>query len=167
VTAPDRTVGWWTDLAAQAIAELAQASLGLPGADVLARDAAVPEPMYGAVISLIGEADRLEIGLFSDSEGCARLASLMLGMEPEDDDMVVDAVCELSNVLAGLTKRKLGDASEGFDIGLPLYIRGSMSVPDHVERAGLRVRLGQTDVSLLLLRTLKEERLHAAATGTC
>ena len=158
----------WAEAAKAAVVELASVSLGLSEAAVLGSEAGLPENMTGALVPLVGPQESLDVGLFADAEGCGRLSASMLGMEPEDQDMVVDAMCELSNVLAGLVKRKLLEGPDNFEIGLPVYIRGALAVAEGVESATMHVKLGTVDAKVVLFRHVKQaasEGSYAAASG--
>jgi len=168
VSPPPHPVDWWAGIAAASITELAQVSLGLAGVEPSPHTVELPRQRDGSIISLVGDQESLEIGLFSDTEGCRSLASRMLGMEPEGEEMVVDAMCELANVLAGLTKRKLAAADAKFEIGLPLYVRGSIAVGDAAEAVSIPVRLGNAGVEVVVLRNLNPAPSggsHAAASA--
>ena len=62
----------------------------------------------------------------SFSKGCIlRIVSNMLGEEfTEIDDIVIDAVGELTNMISGGTKKRLSDKGFSFNMAIPSMIRG-------------------------------------------
>ena len=151
MTAPLRNVEDFLQLVAESTNELAKGALGLDGATVLERQAGLPRGVEGSCVALVGDECSLQVGLSSSPEGCRALAGAMLGMEPEGDEMVVDAICELVNVLAGVVKSKVTDSHWAFQIGLPVFVRGSLEVNAHVAAATAEVTLGSVPAHVLVL----------------
>ena len=115
----------------------------------------LPENAQGSFISLVSEADTVQVGFLSTKEGLALLAKAMLGMTPEDelsDSDMTDAVGEIINVVAGGVKRRLNDSTGGMKLGLPMFIEGKVAYGDSQEMMAAHILLGSVPVHLLVLR---------------
>jgi hypothetical protein len=144
---------WWNGVALESAAEVGRTTLGGVTVKAMGHDEVVPPGCHGALVALAAERESLEIGVFCSPEGCRGLAALMMGMEPEDDEMTVDAVSELVNVLAGMTKRRLPVAAASYNIGLPLFVKGAVEVLERVERSTARLQIGEVEANLVVMRT--------------
>ncbi len=151
MSAPLQRVEDLLQVAAESAEEVAKGALGLDGATVVERQAGLPHGVEGSCVALVGDECSLQVGLSSSPEGCRSLAQSMLGMEPDGDEMVVDAMCELVNVLAGVVKRKVTDSHWAFQIGLPVFVRGRLEVNAHVSTAAAKVLLGAVPAHVLVL----------------
>jgi hypothetical protein len=149
----DELTRWWTGVAVETTTEVCRTTLGGVPLESMSFGETVPAGCHGALVALAGERESLEIGLFCSPEGCRGLAALMIGMEPEDEEMTVDAVSELVNVLAGMTKRRLTESPVSYNIGLPLFVKGSVEVLDRVQQASARLKIGEVEASLVVMRT--------------
>jgi hypothetical protein len=153
VTTGTTSLDWWMAHAIQAADEVARMVLGADGAPVVESGLGIPASMEGACVALVGEECSIQVGLVSDTEGCRKLAEIMLGMPPEGDDMTVDAICELANMLSGIVKRSATATTGGLQSGLPMYLRGTLLTNGEAEVGVTRVNVGDVPCHLLVLRS--------------
>ena len=85
-------------------------------------------PMESDLVGLVGLGlDRVAYVIFSLKATTAGFfAEKLLGMEPEDPEMVRDAVGELINIVAGSIKSKYDERYGTVDLGLPLILSGKV-----------------------------------------
>lgn len=101
----------------------------LLGVDVLAGKVRKEmEPINADVVGIVGIGwERVGYVIFSvDKNTAFLLASKLLGMEPEDDMIIRDAVGELINIVAGTIKSKYERDYGSVGLGLPLILSGTM-----------------------------------------
>ncbi len=84
---------------------------------------------YGTVTGIIGMAGEEVQGtmVLSFAEPCIlKVVSNMLGEEfTEVDDVIVDAVGELTNMISGGAKRRLAEKGYAFEMAIPSMVTGS------------------------------------------
>ncbi len=84
---------------------------------------------HGSCISLTRPGKSWNLALFGTTTSCKNLARALLSMSPEENignEELADALGEILNMVAGITKRK-GPPGEGqsVQIGLPLFMSGT------------------------------------------
>ncbi len=99
------------------------------GAPVLFSDADAGRLEVGSFISLVRPGKAWNLALFGTAASCQVLGRGLLGMGPTDpigNDELADALGEILNMMAGVTKRKLpaADASQ-VQLGLPMFLSGT------------------------------------------
>lgn len=130
----------WLGVAVDAAREIAHAALGVAESGF---DESAGEPagdLYGVYIPLVGEGVSLQLGMLADRRVCAALARALIGMAPgeqlESDADVLDAMGEVSNLIAGAMKMRVA-AEMPLVVGLPLALCGRV-----FPAAGSQSRLG-------------------------
>jgi hypothetical protein len=105
--------------------------------------------MIGAHVALVGSSQSFDIALVASPAGCLGLAQAILqaGDSPVKDKDIADAVSELVNMMAGTIKRHLASDSE---IGLPMFIRGSIQPTDRLTVTAFPVKLGPVQAYVLI-----------------
>ena len=84
------------------------------------------------VIGLVGEQVTGSMAIVLPSKCATTIASNMLGEEfTEVNDVVVDCVGELTNMITGGAKAKLGEMGYRFEMAIPSMIRGKKHVVYH------------------------------------
>ena len=83
----------------------------------------------GSCISLSRPGVSWNLALFGSTESCKQMARALLTMGPAEElgfDEVADALGEILNMVAGVTKRKLPvEESKSLLLGLPLFLSGT------------------------------------------
>ena len=146
----------WVAAMADASTELA-VSLGIDGVELLGWHDLPPTGMAGAYIPLLAEDQTLQLALLASPTGCADLARLLLGMEPDDevsDADIADAVGELVNIVAGGVKQRLQDSTGGLRLGLPVFIHGYVQPTQQLEISLASARIGEVEAHLMALRSI-------------
>jgi len=144
---------WLGDLEG-AFEDIAAPALGLPGMEVVHRHGA-PVPAHLALLGLTGPDGSVQIGLASDDAGCQVLAMCLLGLGPDEGPLpeseAADAFCEIVNIAAGAFKARLRDRTATLQMGLPIFVRGSVQPTEQVSVQVVEVRFGPSRASLLLI----------------
>jgi CheY-specific phosphatase CheX len=134
------------------------------------------EPLCGAPVEVLGEAElpwahppvgialvtvvdtsgngfQAVVWLGGELEALASVAEVLLGERPDgEDEMLQDAVRELTNILAGQMQRYLASAGLQMGLGLPLYVGGAKALnvgASLSSGAAVHVRLGLPDEPVL------------------
>ena len=155
----------WVAAMADASTELAL-SLGIDGVELLGWHDVPPTGMAGAYIPLLAEDQTLQLALLASPAGCADLARLLLGMEPDEpvsDADIADAVGELVNIVAGGVKQRLQDPATigsggGLRLGLPVFIHGYVQPTQQLEVSLASARIGEVEAHLMALRSTLPSR---------
>lgn len=121
-----------------------------------------PEAMNGDahVAGAVGFTGRLNgvVCLHSTADFARHMTSVLLGLPPDEidaDEMINDAVGELTNMLAGHMKSRLLDKGISCAITIPAVVRGRefrIDSVSHAERAAISLRCNQK--SMLLMEVL-------------
>lgn len=113
----------WINMAVRSLGDIA-ATLGLGECHQLTRPLADIDGCRGAAISLHGEGLEVGMVLWGSFDHLTTLAARFLklapGVTPSEDD-VRDAICELSNMLAGGVKAGMRRQVRGLRITLPTF----------------------------------------------
>ena len=116
-------------------------SLGLtPNPPLHSKPQNIEGPHVVASVGFIGDLDGI-INTHFDNELAVELAGKVLGMTPAEvvaNEMLTDAMGELTNMIVGVFKNTLGDVGYVCKLTLPSIIRGSDFHVDHALRAGRR-----------------------------
>jgi CheY-specific phosphatase CheX len=83
---------------------------------------------YGATIALTGEAANFTYAVVCDQTTAAWLARRFFDLGPDDEASLsdlADALNEIPNVAAGMWKARRSEHGERYQLGLPLFMRGS------------------------------------------
>jgi len=134
------------------------------------------EPLCGAEVTVLGEAElpwahppvgialvtvvdtsgngfQAVVWLGGELEALASLAEVLLGERPDgEDEMLQDAVRELTNILAGQMQRHLASAGLQMGLGLPVYVGGAKALnvgASLSSGAAVHVRVGLPDAPVL------------------
>lgn len=109
------------------------------------------EALFGAYVPLVAEGCRVQIGIVAEWEACKAVASALLGMEPESESDVFDALGEIANMTAGLVKTRMNERVPGLNTGLPLCVSGQVQRSAGVEQGGSTLFIDQTRVNVRVL----------------
>jgi CheY-specific phosphatase CheX len=144
---------WTGDLEASFEA-VARSALGAEAFEVAARHERTPA-LHGAFLGLVGPTGAIQIGLASDEAGCQALARGLLAMTEADgplpDTDLADAMCEIVNIVAGDFKARLRDRVAGLQLGLPVFIKGSVQATEQTAVRVAEVRIGAVPAAVLLV----------------
>lgn len=83
---------------------------------------------YGATIALTGETANFTYAVTCDNETASWLTRRFFDLGPEDDTALADladAMNEIPNVAAGVWKARRSKHGENYQLGLPMFMRGS------------------------------------------
>ncbi len=134
------------------------------------------EPLCGAPVEVLGEAElpwahppvgialvtvvdtsgggfQAVVWLGGELEALASVAEVLLGERPDgEDEMLQDAVRELTNILAGQIQRHLASVGLQMGLGLPVYVSGAKSLnvgASLASGAAVRVQVSLPDQPVL------------------
>jgi CheY-specific phosphatase CheX len=141
----------WLNAMMEAAAEFTQTTLGMELGDPCSIRR-LPENLTGCFVALVGQEERLQIGLASDPSGCQTLAQALFAADeelPESD--VTDALGEIANIVAGGVKKRRSDAAAGMTLGLPIVMEGHVRVTERQEVAHVDTVVGEVPVRLLVI----------------
>jgi len=143
----------WLTAAQQALCSVATSALAFDEAVITEPRVAVPTTLYGAMISIVGDTESIELAISSTTAVGQRLTKALL-MEDGPDDLpesdVVDSLGEIANMIAGGVKKRLAPDRPGLRLGLPLFIDGTVEGKRGAESAATIIRLGDADVHLIV-----------------
>jgi CheY-specific phosphatase CheX len=129
MTATRFTPQQWRDAVRGAATEIARYALSFDGASVAEPEsAAATAAMIGAHIPLVGS-ESFELSLVATRESCHALAGAVLCMTSGatlSAAEVADAIGEIANQLAGGVKRRLASNGGDLELGLPVFVNGSV-----------------------------------------
>lgn len=98
------------------------------------------------VVDTSGQGLQAVVWLGGSFEALASVAEVLLGERPsEEDELLQDAVRELTNILAGQMQRYLSTAGLQMGLGLPVFVTGAKSLNVGVSTqsgAAVHVRVG-------------------------
>lgn len=119
----------WVNNTIEGMREIAQA-LNLGHCEFISRDGKLSEGLAGAYIPVVGDRANVQLAVLSSAQGNRNMARSLLQMDPDDADLtsedVADAVCEISNMLAGRVKAGMAQKEPGLRLGLPVFIDGRL-----------------------------------------
>ncbi len=125
----------WLDPAVAAVEESAPA-LGFAG---LVRGVRTPDAgpdLFGAFVAMTSEVTCIQVGLLATARGHTALARTLLDLTEQEelgDADKIDAVRELTNVIAGGVKRGMIGNDPGLRIGLPVFVHGALEKTGSLE----------------------------------
>jgi CheY-specific phosphatase CheX len=144
----------WLAALEGAFEDIANPAMGFPSMEVLTRHR-TPPTAYLALLGLSGPEASVQIGLASDQAGCQSLARALLGLTAEEGPLpeaeAADAFCEIVNIAAGAFKARLRGRVTSLQMGLPIYIQGSVHPTEHLSVRVAEVKFGEAKASLLLV----------------
>lgn len=141
----------WLTAVMDAAAEFTETTLGLELGDP-SKVRKLPENLTGCFVALVGQEERLQIGLASDPEGCQTLARTLFAADEElPDSDVTDALGEIANIMAGGVKKRRGEINTGMTLGLPIVMEGHVRIADRQEVAHVDTAVGDVPVRLLVI----------------
>ena len=155
MTTPIITIQEWINASKEAVEEVASSVLGLEKAETLSVGTKIPPELSGSCISLVSESGSVQIGLFTSTDGCISLGKAMMGMGPEEEfpeSDIADAIGEVVNIIAGGIKRRL-NSQVPIQLGLPIFISGSVEAGEQQEIAVVEVRLGSVTAYELIIKS--------------
>jgi CheY-specific phosphatase CheX len=142
----------WRNAIQSAAAELAQIALGFSSPTTIAPAAlADTGQLVGAHIPLVGPPS-YELWFVASRSSCVALAGAMLGgmdVQSMPPGVTNDAMCELINMLAGGVKRRL--AGSDLELGLPVFVNGSVEPSDRLSATTFRLQLGVVETHVVVL----------------
>lgn len=143
----------WLTAAQAAVVDLVPQALSM-ACDLTDAQPPLTELM-GALIPLMSDLDPIQIGLFSDQEGCLAMARGLLGNGPDEPmsraDMI-DAVSEVVNMLAGSVKARVARYATHAALGLPTFIQGSVEAASGQVLESVAVVIGDHAAVVLIAR---------------
>lgn len=155
----------WIRATRDAFAE-AVTSLGMDAPELGEPGPNAPSAGAGGYIALVGRSEVLQLALCADIADCERLAGTMLGLEGDEEisegDMI-DGVGELLNVIAGLVKRASAEQAPDLQLGLPLFVNGSLVGTSSVQRAFTPFSMGDVNGHLGVLHHVVARRTRSRA----
>lgn len=105
----------------------------------------------GCAIALEATGLHLQIGLTSDWIGCQALAQTLIGEAAElPTNDVLDALGEMTNIVAGGVKKRVALKYPAIRVGLPSVIKGSLKPVGNQTLARARVRFGAISANLMV-----------------
>ena len=151
-----KTAEDWLGVLMSVTEEFAYESLGFPSYSTQGRHGTAPQSGTGTYIPLVGARASLEMGIVSTDTGCRRLAGALLGMDAEEsaelsEDDVVDAFCEIINIVSGVVKQRVNEEDSSFNLGLPIFVQGQIRVMEHQGTAVADVQIGDIPVQLVVV----------------
>ncbi len=139
---------------AGAMEETAEAFLGGLRVKTIALSTTLPPEFGGSFIQLVSPKSPVLIGLIGPDNTCYALGRQMLGMEPSEDltesDMT-DAMGEIINVAAGGLKTRLPPEVGSVELGLPLFLNGSLRASGNVAAEVATAQIGSHFCAFLVL----------------
>jgi hypothetical protein len=148
----ERTV--WAESASESLVRVATTALGLP-AEALGPAAAPTTASLGAYVPVMTPDEAIQIGIVGDAESCLRVARALLQLADGDelgDADVTDAIGEIANMVAGMTKAALAPRIGVVALGLPMVIHGWVAPRDGLELETIACRVGDATISVVVLR---------------
>lgn len=145
----------WQGAVEAGATDIARDGFNFSGFEVLERTSVIPEGMPGSFIPLVAQNESVQVGIVSTPAGCEAMArSLMQLGAPERLSPIdlADALSEAANILAGYVKRNMQDYLNPVQLGLPLFVNGHLETSDRMRAAVTRVRMGDIEAALIVLR---------------
>lgn len=116
-----------------------------------------PTESMGAMIPIVSALSPVQIGLFADEAGCNRLARALLYCAPTDPltrAEMVDALCELVNMLAGNVKARVARYATHAALGLPTFVHGPIEPASSTVIEAVHVEVGDTTAIVIIARAI-------------
>jgi len=149
---PHTTVQW-QEAVQGAANEIARRALGFSGAEVSEPISLYQSAgMVGAHIPLVGNPS-YELSLVATRPNCSKLATAILGMNAEElpAGTIPDAIGEIVNMLAGGVKRRLAASGGDLELGLPVFVNGTVEPSGTQSVLAFAAQLGSLSVMVLIL----------------
>jgi CheY-specific phosphatase CheX len=151
-----KTAEDWLAVLMEVTEEFAHESLGFTSYSTERHHGAAPRSGTGTYIPLVGARASLEMGIVSTDDGCRQLAGALLGMDADEsaemsEDDVVDAFCEIINIVSGVVKQRVNEEDSSFNLGLPIFVKGQIRVMEHQGTAVADVQAGGIPVQLVVV----------------
>jgi hypothetical protein len=109
----------------------------------------------GAFVPVLAPGESVQIGLVADDATCAVLAAGLL-QEPDPSALshsdITDALGEITNMVAGMTKAKLSGELGVIALGLPMIVRGHLEPTDSTVIDVQPLHVGERTALLLVIR---------------
>lgn len=146
----------WLDAMKTSLNELLRTTLNMQGAEIASRQYDLPwRNTMGAYVPLVGKDFSLHIGLVSTSDGCHAIARSLLNRPAHElitEEDMADAIREVANIIAGMSKKIMeGDVSAS-TIGLPLFINGHIQLTKEQQAGSEMIRIGDIICYLMVVR---------------
>jgi hypothetical protein len=146
----------WLGVAVGSLSELGSTALACDNVQLIEPRTPVPQHITGAMISIVGERDSIELAVSSTLAGCQVLAKALMCMEPTDEDLphadLGDSIGEISNMVAGGIKNRMTAKCPGLRLGLPFFVDGIVEAKRGCESGAALLELGTTPVYVVVLR---------------
>jgi CheY-specific phosphatase CheX len=151
---------WMTALLDSA-EELARTSLGWELSRPTESVEAIPGEAIGGCVALVGDTTSAQIGLIAAPSDCQQLCKALMAGTAEDPDLeeseMVDALCEMANIMAGCLKGRLEPVTEPLKLGLPLFVRTPLRLASRQQLELAPARLGPVETRLMLIHPFVKE----------
>lgn len=145
----------WLDVAVKGMEETAVCALGYENLKVSDATNKISENMAGSFISLIGPGVSIQLGITATNETCMLLAKALLGMESDEEDLpplyVADAVGEIANIVIGIMKTLMEERVPQMQIGLPMFIEGSLTLSDKQKLASVEIEMNSISANITII----------------
>lgn len=144
----------WLAAMVKAISQFAQTTLCMQECNVVSADVDLPwEKIVGAYVPWTYDHCSVHLGLISSHEGCRQLTQrlLALGGAPVDELDMLDAMREIVNMLAGMTKGVLGGRVTVKHMGLPVVIDGVVKLRQGQELLAELVKIDEIYCYVIVL----------------
>ena len=146
----------WLEAAADSAREIAAGPLGVATTTWHAGAESLPDDLYGVYIPLLTERMALQLGILAARDVCTKLARSLMGLAEGDpldsDEDVLDAVGEVTNMVAGGVKVRLAERCN-INVGLPLALKGRVFLSNGSQSMHRLLRLDDSDVWLVVTGT--------------
>jgi Chemotaxis phosphatase CheX len=153
---PVKQLNDWLEAMKKSASEFAQTTLGLPGIVVSPEsDSLSWEDTIGAYVPWVSDDQSVQIGLITTPENCYQLARSLLGLTENDElteEDMADAVREIVNILAGMSKSIIGGNVSASNMGLPVFINGYILLTKTQRSSSELIRLGNISCYLFVLQ---------------
>jgi hypothetical protein len=144
----------WLAAATDSVTQIGETALGL---SLLASDAPFDRKAMdlGAYVAVLAPGESVQIGLVADEATCAALAAGLL-QEPDPSALahadITDALGEITNMIAGMTKAKLSSDIGVIALGLPMIVRGHLEPHDSTVIDAQLFEIGDRRALLIVIR---------------
>jgi hypothetical protein len=149
------STGRWLEAAFEAMKETATGALGYEDIELVGKREEPPDNASGAYIAMLSPTASLQLGIVASEKVCQTFAKALFALDPADDDLpsadVADALGEIANITAGVVKRIMVEQEGSFQLGLPIFIHGSITPSDEQDVAVADVKVGEHTAHVVVI----------------
>jgi CheY-specific phosphatase CheX len=146
----------WLEAAVHAVGGIAATTFGIEGAvEMVAAGEQATSCDCTACIALVGEEVAIQLGITSSKDGCQALVRSMLCREPDEpleEADITDAMGEIANILAGQVKTDMASRGLSMNLGLPIFLHGTIELTDALDVSTGHIRIGDIPIILTILK---------------